>query len=200
MISGIGGASASYDVQDAAAMRKQMFQKLDQNGDGKVTKDEMSAAQPQDGQGPSVDEIFSQVDTNQDGSIDESENDAFLQQMEANRPPGPPPDASKMAEELFKKADADSDGKITKDELAQALPQNGKGPSVDDIFKDADTDGDGTISQSELEASMKKAQEHMPARSRQSSDEENASQWKLSYDNTGAATETSALNLLSVVA
>ena len=205
MISGVSGAS--YGVQDAAALRKQMFQKLDQDGDGKVTKDELTAAMPQDGKGPSVDDIFSQVDSNEDGYIDESENDAFLEKMESQRPDGPPPgpppggaDPSKMAEELFKKADTDGDGQITKDELAAALPQDGNGPSVDDIFTDADTNGDGVISQSELEASMKKAQENMPARSWQSSDEENASQWKLSYDKTGATTEQSVQSTLSVVA
>jgi Ca2+-binding EF-hand superfamily protein len=54
---------------------KKMYEQADTNGDGKVTKDELKAAMPKDsnGNGPSVDDVFSSLDTDGDGSITSSE-------------------------------------------------------------------------------------------------------------------------------
>jgi Ca2+-binding EF-hand superfamily protein len=170
MVSSISSGS-SYGTEAMEAMRQSRFKKIDSDGDGKITKSEMSASQPQDGKGPSVDDIFSKVDTNQDGVIDDSEDQTAFQQMQANGPGGPPPggpppDASKMAADIFKSTDTDSDGKITKAELTKSLTQSGQSSSdsskVDELFKAADTDGDGTITQAELAAYMEKMQPPPP--------------------------------------
>src|SRR5690348_552856 len=83
-ISGSCGSS-----QDTATQRQELFQKLDTNGDGKISKDELGAAlanQQSSGgansKGPSLDDLFSRIDTNGDGSIDQSENDAFLSSVQ----------------------------------------------------------------------------------------------------------------------
>jgi len=72
-----------------------IFKKIDQDGDGKVTKDELEnrAGEPArrrraNSNGPSLDDLFSRIDTNGDGSIDESENNAFLDAQAKNRPQG----------------------------------------------------------------------------------------------------------------
>jgi len=62
---------------------------------------------------------------------------------------------AEMRQRMFNNADANSDGKISKDEMAKVvanMPQGG--PSVDDIFSKLDTNGDGSISKSEFEAWM----------------------------------------------
>lgn len=137
-------------------MRQRRFQKIDQDGDGKITKDELTAAKPQDGKGPSVDDIFSKVDTNQDGAIDETEDQAAWEARRAEhhhrRAEGPPPNAAKLAENIFKGADGDSDGKITLSELTKALEKTktDDSPSAEDILKAVDSDQDGSITQTEL--------------------------------------------------
>jgi Ca2+-binding EF-hand superfamily protein len=172
----IGGTT--FNTQDAATVRQNIFNTLDQNGDGKVTKDELQSAfasrqsaGANSSQGPSLDDLFSRIDTNGDGSIDESENDAFLESAAKNRQPQGPPDPSQIAKKLFEKADTDGDGKLTKSELAAALPKHGHGhgksgaagasgasssSALDDLFNDADSDGDGAITESELQASLEK--------------------------------------------
>jgi hypothetical protein len=73
---------------------------LDQNGDGKIDKTEFAAARPKDDarkadETSKSDEMFSTIDTDEDGSISEAESDAFLTKMEegkkTQRPPFAPP-------------------------------------------------------------------------------------------------------------
>jgi Ca2+-binding EF-hand superfamily protein len=95
-------------------------------------------------------EMFTQMDTNGDGSIDKAEFTAFGQQM-ANQVNGPD-----RSEEIFSEIDANSDGSVDKAEFtafgekmaARAKPQD----NSEDIFSQIDTNGDGTISQAEFTA------------------------------------------------
>src|SRR5437867_2217221 len=137
----IDGASRN---QDAESIRQQFFQQADQDGDGRITKDELNAMMPQGGsgmQGPSIDDIFARVDTNGDASIDKAENDAFMQSMGGRRAHGRP-DPSAIAKSLFAQADADGDGKLTKEELLAALPKHDSSSALDELFKEADEDQD----------------------------------------------------------
>lgn len=161
MITGLG--SGNFNVQDAATMRKQMFQKLDQNSDGKITQDELEANKPKDGRGPDAAAVLAQADTNQDGAIDEAENDVFLQQA----PPPPPkqrPDPAQVAQKLFASLDANKDDAISTDELASALKDADSDINAKDVFAALDTDEDGSITQSELEAALAKVFEKLAAR------------------------------------
>ena len=160
MIASIG--SSSYSLQDMESVRQNRFKKTDADGDGKITKDELSAVVPQNGKGPSVDDIFSKVDTDGDGSISDSEDKVAFEEMGKNRPPGGgPPDASKMASDLFKLVDTDTDGKITKDELTQVLSESNSDLKVDDLLKSLDADEDGSITESELTEGLQAAFEQM---------------------------------------
>jgi Ca2+-binding EF-hand superfamily protein len=124
-----------------------------------MTKDELTSMQParNSGQimGPGVDEIFARLDANHDGGIDESENLASMQPSETRRQ-RQPLGASEIARALFKRADTDTDGKLTKEEFLAALPKHQASPALDELFKDADEDPDGAISQSELETGLRK--------------------------------------------
>lgn len=151
MIPHVSSGSSSA-TQSLIALRERRFQKLDQDGDGKITKDEMTAAKPKNGKGPSVDDLFSKIDTDQDGAIDQAEDQAAMEKMRAEhhgrRPAGPPPDAAKLAENIFKSADGDSDGKITLSALESTKQDDS--PSAEDILKAVDSDQDGSITQTEL--------------------------------------------------
>lgn len=158
MISSISGSG--YNTQSMDEMRQNRFKKIDQNGDGKITKEEMEASRPNDGKGPSVDEIFSKVDTDQDGVISDAEDQKAFEAMQKNGPPGEPPTASNLASEIFKKADSDGDGKITQTELSSLLKDEDAQSGVQELFKTADADEDGAISQSELEKTLKEMMEN----------------------------------------
>lgn len=164
MITGVGGGGG-FKTQDLEAMRQRRFNRIDQDGDGKLTQDEMKAVLPKGGNGPDVEAIFAKVDTNQDGAIDQSEDKVAFQSMKGARPgppPGPPLDPSKLAAELFKTADTDSDGKVTKDELATALQKaidkSRKSIDIEALFQKIDTDDDGGITQAELAKAFEKLQ------------------------------------------
>ncbi len=161
-----GISSAGFASPNLEAMRQNRFKKADADGDGKITKDELSKVIPQNGKGPSVDEVFTKVDTNQDGAIDATEDAAALQQMEQGRgpggprgaggPPPPPPDAGKLTEELFKSVDSDEDGSISEEELTTALSQSEQTSGLDasELFKLLDSDENGSITAVELKSAL----------------------------------------------
>jgi hypothetical protein len=68
-----------------------------------------------------------------------------------------------IQEEMFKRADVNGNGKITKDELNQVAQAKDtqKGPSTDEIFKSFDTDNDGSINRLEFDAGLAKLAQQM---------------------------------------
>lgn len=78
MVDAIG--SSSLSAASLKQLQDEMFNKLDANGDGSISKDELSAAVQGSGdtQGPSVDEVFSAFDTDNDSAISKLESDAGL--------------------------------------------------------------------------------------------------------------------------
>lgn len=203
MTTGISSSTgfASLNLQ---AMQQNRFKKADADGDGKITKDELSKVIPKDGKGPGVDEVFTKVDTNQDGAIDATEDAAALQQMEkphgaggphgpGGRPPGPPPDAGKLTEDLFKSVDSDEDGSISEDELTTALSENEQTSSLDakELFKLLDSDEDGNISEAELKSALETMFDLQRA---------GDSGGTCGYDKSGSATEETATTTFTAVA
>jgi Ca2+-binding EF-hand superfamily protein len=123
-------------------MQERMFKAGDKNGDGTISKDEMSQMQSSNkSQGSfSIDEIFSQIDSDNDGAITRLESDAALaklsQQAQGAPPPGPPPgpppspgtDSSSGESQnssdtaaIFDAMDTNKDGKVSLEELTAAL-------------------------------------------------------------------------------
>ncbi len=124
--------------------------------DGSVTQDELTAVL-----GDKAADVFSQVDTDGDGKISRTEDEAFRAKMEEQMSKGdagmqamsgmpPPPD------KVFDTADANGDGSVTQDELTAVLGEKGA-----DVFSQVDTDGDGKISRTEDEAFRAKMDEQM---------------------------------------
>ena len=115
-----------------------------------------------------INQVFSQVDSDANGQIDQSEfQEAFskilTEKMSGkNRPP-----AAIDEDKLFAKIDQDSDGSISKEEFSSFIETQKKMPpppmpygfnlldllmsaNAGDLFSEMDTDGDGTISQKEF--------------------------------------------------
>jgi len=75
---------------------------------------------------------------------------------------------SQAADRLFKAVDTNHDGKITEDELSQAMQAQGgqQGASAAELFKQLDQGGKGYITKQDLEAALAKADQAQSARGR----------------------------------
>jgi Ca2+-binding EF-hand superfamily protein len=160
--------------QDPAKMAEKLFSKLDTAGQGYIQKADLQAAFDKVGASTSstsgsttsssIDDLFSSLDTNNDGKVTKQEFSDTLKQvsdqldnqymsmrmnggmqgqgMDGNRPPPPPPPGSK------------ADSGFTKDELSSQLKEIGSSDSqrsnmISDIvenFDAADTDSNGKVS------------------------------------------------------
>jgi Ca2+-binding EF-hand superfamily protein len=146
MVSGISGGKNGFDM---AAMWQDLLKKADKDGDGKISKEEFKAGMPQ--AGPNADSLFSEIDTNGDGAIDESESAAAAQKMHKKHGHG-----SGGPMQVFEKADSDSDGKISKSEFKAALPEGTDSATANRVFDSMDTNQDGVVDAQEYMAAMQK--------------------------------------------
>jgi Ca2+-binding EF-hand superfamily protein len=146
MISGIGGQNA-----DVSAMWRELLSKADNNGDGRISKTELKEAMPQSDAGAGVDGLFGKIDTNGDGFIDKSEDAAVLGEiLKSKRHSASDP------LQVFRDADKDGDGRISKADFKSALPPGAKTSTANQVFDSMDTNRDGIVDASEYMAAMEK--------------------------------------------
>jgi len=122
-------ASATFTMAtgDATKMRhgaRHSFTELDANGDGQITKDELTAHRI---------ERFKQADADGDGSLSREE----LSAKASNR-------AERRISHMIERHDANGDGVLSMDEMSSRH----KGG----MFERIDSDGNGTVSEAEFEA------------------------------------------------
>lgn len=133
------------------------FTKMDSNADGKLSSDELgkgmqslmpappstmdfaqtrSASGSSGGSGGSQDDLFAKIDTNGDGSLDQTELKTLTDKIKS--------DTGKDASAMFAKLDTDSDGKLTKTEFDAGRPQGGpQGASATQATSEAKAPPDG---------------------------------------------------------
>lgn len=111
------------------------FADLDKNKDKKISKDEFPSQFPP--------QMFDNIDTNHDGSIDEEEWKAMTSRFAAGRGAGGERmmiGGPRVGENMLKLLDANSDGKVTREEFAKILS----------LFDALDKDHNAELSQDEL--------------------------------------------------
>lgn len=144
-LSSIGGSSSLLQMQQA------MFSRADANSDGQLSSDEFQSIGQKLQGGGSSDQARPMRPGGPGGANFASETMGSLLALQAQRP---------SAEEIFAGADADSDGRLTAEELAADLAAHAP-PGREDVdttdraaafLSRADSDGDGALSASEFEA------------------------------------------------
>ena len=178
-------STSSTSTQNARSqqLQKQLFAKLDSNGDGAVDQDELKSALSQksdDGLLVNLSKQFGDLDSDDSGSLSAEE-------MTAMAPPPPPQDQAPntdLADALISALDADGDGAISSDELRNGLTSAGSSADSNQIFSALDKNKDGTVSQDELTASLTPP----PPPPQQASSDELFSQ--LDADGDGSISET----------
>lgn len=108
------------------------FEKMDANGDGKITREEHSAG---------VQRMFAEMDTNRDGIVTAAEMDA-----KAGTRSGDSRRAAMSSSDKIKKIDQNADGQLTASEHASG---------ANEMFAKMDTNRDGSLTKQELEAGHK---------------------------------------------
>lgn len=127
-------ASGGADSNSSSDLKDKVFKTGDQNGDGSISKDELSKLLSNSSQSnTTADDLMNALDTNKDGSISKSESDAAVdkagQQRHAQGPPPPPPPADSSSSssdktssnQIFDALDTNKDGTVSASELLAAL-------------------------------------------------------------------------------
>ena len=126
-------AVATVVAASAAAAEDSRFARADTDGNGVLSRAEVDRGLP--GIAPRFDEI----DRNRDGTLSPDE----LRTWSASRKPADGRNEGGFAE-YFRRADANSDGALTRAEVDKALPRLGA------KFDRIDANGDGRLTQDEL--------------------------------------------------
>ena len=139
-------AAAAAAIEAAARAR---FDQMDANGDGKVARAEMTAMldkrddRREARAGKRADKIVERADANGDGVLDKAEFEAAAEKMRRFRNSDAPG---------FARLDANSDGRLTATELANAAGGGG-GDRALKRFESADANNDGAVTRAEFASS-----------------------------------------------
>lgn len=142
-----GQVRADDEAKAKPAKHEALFTQLDANADGSISTDEV----PEDN--GLVKRLFRKGDADGDGTLSKAEFVAALREKRAKgpkpeKPAGDRPDrpSPEMITKKIMEADADGDGKISKEEAPERLARG---------FDRMDADGDGFLTPEEITSAMK---------------------------------------------
>ncbi|MCL9801338.1 XopAW family type III secretion system calcium-binding effector [Pseudomonas sp. AKS31] len=160
-------STSSTSTQNARSqqLQKELFAKLDSNGDSAVDQDELQSALSQksdDGLLVNLSKQFGDLDSDASGSLSAEE-------MTVMAPPPPPPrdqaPDTELADALISALDTDGDGSVTATELDSALQTSNNSTATTStdtsaaLLKVLDSDSSGGVSSDELKAALQAGRE-----------------------------------------
>ena len=176
-IGSVSGIGSGWEQMQRQAMQQTMFKQMDQNGDGSITKSDLQTlaqnVSQTTGASINVDQVMSTLDTNKDGTIDQSEYDSAMQQFQSGgqqgqihghhhhhhhgaQQAGGSDGSADPLMALFQQMDQDGDGKVSQSEFQTGLQNltqgSGDATGLGNLFAMLDTNGDGVIDQAEQAA------------------------------------------------
>jgi len=168
-VSGLGGSASSYYANAIRQLQQHLFNKVDANGDGSVTKSELDQAVTKaGGTTTSADALYAALDPNSTGSVSEQQ---FAQNLplpyfspamgaqlisdHAQRSGTGSDPATQFKQNLFSQLDANGDGTLPKSELEQAVTAGGgTSASADVLYAQLDPNNTGSVSEQQFVANL----------------------------------------------
>jgi Ca2+-binding EF-hand superfamily protein len=177
-MSGLGGVGHGGFVTSAIKQFQQnLFNQIDLNGDGSVSKSELEQAVTKaGGNTKAADALYSALDPNGSGGVSEQQfakalpGSGFSDQMQAQmigyQAQGWPGASSaqpggQLAQNLFSQIDLNGDGAISKTELEQAVTKaGGTKEGADALYAKLDPNGTGSVSAQQFAQSLFQSMPH----------------------------------------
>lgn len=169
-------SSSSYQTSYQTNIQKQLFKKIDTNGDGQVTKDEFVSGRPKDVNESQASGLFDTIDKKKTGSLSESDfadaappqqNSGGLDQNllaallqgqdqsnTTNTNSSNDNGSDDRFADLFGKTDTDKNGTISKNEFVQARPKGVTEEQAGSLYAKIDSTGSNALTSDQLKAGL----------------------------------------------
>ena len=176
MIDSLGGGSSLY-ANALGQWQQQLFNKVDTNGDGSVTKTELEqAVSSAGGTTQSADALYAALDPNNSGSVSAQRfaqnlplpffspgmGAQFIADQAQQSGTGTASDPmAQQKEDLFSKLDTNGDGSLTQAELEQAVTSaGGTKEAADALYAKLDPNNTGSVTQQQFVDNLPKPPHH----------------------------------------
>jgi Ca2+-binding EF-hand superfamily protein len=176
-MSGLGGVGyGGFTASAIKQFQQNLFNQIDLNGDGSVSKTELEqAVSKAGGSSQGADALYAALDPNNSGGVSEQQfaqilpgsalpGSGFSDQVQAQligyQAQGWPgasslPPGDRLAQSLFAQIDSNGDGTISQSELEQAVTKaGGTKEAADALYAKLDPNGTGSVSEQQLAQSL----------------------------------------------
>jgi Ca2+-binding EF-hand superfamily protein len=176
-MSGLGGVAGGYNPYAAKQFQQNLFNQIDANGDGSVSKSELEqAVSKAGGTTQAADALYSVLDPGNSGGFSEQQfaqalpgptlsNQVQAQMIDYQAQGWPGASATQpggqLAQSLFSQIDSNGDGSISQTELEQAVTgAGGTKAAADALYAKLDPNNTGSVSEQQFAQALGQTAPH----------------------------------------